>query len=216
MQTITTSRYERQEELVPLSKLKDTNVHVVGCGAGGRQLAIQLASMGVPKITLWDFDTVEIVNLAPQGFRESDLDKPKVHAVKEVMESMNSDIEIHVNERRFQASHVSEGDIIFSCVDNMRSRKFIYERCRDRFELFVDGRMSGEMMRVFTALRDDEAYSETLFSDDVAYQGRCTARSTIYSASILAGIKISMMTKHLRGFPLPPELSFNLLTLELD
>jgi len=48
-----------------------------------------------------------------------------------------------------------------------------------------------------------------------AQPGRCTARSTLYVASIAAGLMIHQFTRWLRGLPIEPDLSFNLLASEL-
>jgi hypothetical protein len=41
-------------------------------------------AMGVPRMTLYDPDTVEVENLAPQGFWAIDVGDRKVHAVANV------------------------------------------------------------------------------------------------------------------------------------
>jgi sulfur carrier protein ThiS adenylyltransferase len=41
---------------------------VIGVGAIGRQVALQLAALGVPDLSLYDPDTVAVENLAPQGY----------------------------------------------------------------------------------------------------------------------------------------------------
>ncbi len=72
MTTLTTpwppDRDLRQRELVPPEALAKADCTVIGIGAIGRQVALQLAAMGVPTLQLIDFDTVEAVNLAPQGY----------------------------------------------------------------------------------------------------------------------------------------------------
>lgn len=208
-------RYQRQQKLVPLDKLKDVLVEVVGVGAVGRQIAIQLAAMGVPIIRITDFDTVEEVNLAPQGFRERDLGRPKVDAVSETMKENNSKVEILTRNRRFAKSQAQPGSIIFSCVDDMDVRKRIFEASKEA-RMFIDGRMSAEVLRIFAAhnKQSREYYQTTLFPQEEAFVGSCTARSTIYSANVLAGMKIAMMTRWLRGLPIENEVSLNLMTME--
>ena len=70
----------RQRELVPPERLGRCHAVVVGVGAVGRQVALQLAATGIPTMTLYDPDTVGVENLAVQGFWESDVDDPKVDA----------------------------------------------------------------------------------------------------------------------------------------
>ena len=43
----------------------------------------------------------------------------------------------------------------------------------------------------------------------------CTARSTIFTASIAAGLMVAQMTKWLRRLPVDPDLTLNLLSAEL-
>ncbi|HBN76613.1 MAG TPA: thiamine biosynthesis protein ThiF, partial [Planctomycetaceae bacterium] len=46
---------------------------VIGVGAIGRQVALQLAAIGMPQLQLIDFDAVEASNITTQGYLESDL-----------------------------------------------------------------------------------------------------------------------------------------------
>ena len=74
------NRYLRQSGLLPQELLRTHPVTVVGVGAIGRQVASQLAVMGVSSLTLVDPDRVEAVNLGAQGFLEADLGDLKVEA----------------------------------------------------------------------------------------------------------------------------------------
>ena len=65
-------RDARQRDLLPPQRLAAARATVVGVGAVGRQVGLQLAAMGVGWLQLVDFDTVETVNLGPQGYFESD------------------------------------------------------------------------------------------------------------------------------------------------
>ena len=48
-----------------------------------------------------------------------------------------------------------------------------------------------------------------------AQVGACTSRSTIYTASIAAGLMVHQFVRWLRGQPVDPDLSLNLLASEL-
>ena len=52
-------RFERQRDLVPRSRLQESTATVIGVGAIGRQVALQLAAIGAPRIQLIDFDVVD-------------------------------------------------------------------------------------------------------------------------------------------------------------
>jgi sulfur carrier protein ThiS adenylyltransferase len=77
--------------------------------------------------------------------------------------------------------------------------------------------MSAEVMRVITAAEPafDVHYQRTLFAGDEAFVGTCTARSTIYTASIAAGLMVHQFCKWLRGLPVDADLTLNLLAAEL-
>ena len=65
---IATQRFQRQADLVPLKKLGSIRATVVGVGAVGRQVALQLAAIGCPRIQLVDFDQIELTNVTTQGY----------------------------------------------------------------------------------------------------------------------------------------------------
>ena len=97
-------RYSRQKDIVPVERIAICKATVIGVGAIGRQVALQLTAMGIPWLQLIDFDTVEISNLASQGYSEMDLGKLKVKATAELCEWMDSGIEIHTLAERFRRS----------------------------------------------------------------------------------------------------------------
>lgn len=206
----------RQRELVPPDKLLEMPATVVGVGAIGRQVALQLAAIGVPSIQLIDFDTVEVENLAPQGFYPADIGTPKVEAVADVCRAINPDIEVYTANRKFRSLQFTVG-AFFCCVDGIETRKQIFNSIIERADFFVDGRMSAEYLRVLT-VHDDasrEYYSTTLFPSSEAYQGPCTAKSTIYCSNVAAGIMVSQFAQWLRGYPVDKDIDLNLLTNEM-
>jgi sulfur carrier protein ThiS adenylyltransferase len=214
---ILANRDIRQRDIVPPDRLATCHATVIGVGAIGRQVALQLAAMGVPRIQLIDFDLVEEVNLACQGYAEDDLGKPKVEATAEMCRRLNSQIDIQVIPERFRRSQ-EIGGTAFLCVDRIETRRTIWDAVRDRTSLFIDGRMAAEVLRVLTVHDQASAqyYPTTLFSAEQAYVGACTARSTIYTANIVAGLMLSQLARWLRRLPVEPDLTINLLTDELS
>ena len=57
-------------------------------------------------------------------------------------------------------------------------------------------------------------YAGTLFPQADAQHGNCTSRSTIYAASIAAGIMVHQFTRWLRGIPVDFDTTLNLLAGE--
>lgn len=206
----------RQRELIPPEKLSTTKATVIGVGAIGRQVALQLAAVGVPRIRLIDFDTVDVENLAAQGFLESDLGKPKVEAVANLCRAVNPVIDINIINGKFQFIQFT-GGVLFCCVDKIEVRKSIFNTTKHRADLFIDGRMSAEYLRVLTAYDDvsKEYYQTTLFSAAEAYRGSCTAKTTIYCSNIAAGMMVAKFAQWLRGCDIDKDIDVNLLTNEM-
>ncbi len=212
----TDERYSRQRDIVPPERLEACAATVIGVGAVGRQVALQLTAMGIPWLQLIDFDTVEESNIASQGYCESDLGRPKTDATAQACWRINSSLHIHTVCDRFKRSS-DIGDMVFCCVDSIETRRLIWEAVIDRCNFFSDGRMSAEVLRVLTACdtASREHYPTTLFAAGEAHTGACTAKSTIYTANIAAGLMLSQFTQWLRGLPAEPDIMLNLLTSEM-
>jgi len=214
---MSSERYSRQKDLVPQERLADCHATVIGVGAIGRQVALQLAAMGIPRLQLVDFDIVEESNLASQGFLEEDLGKSKVDAVAALCSQINSALQVQRVTERYRRS-LEVGNIAFCCVDSISGRRHVWESVKDTVVFFADGRMSAEVLRVMVACdaQSREHYPSTLFSAEEAYAGPCTAKTTIYCASIAAGLMLAQFTKFLRGLPVEPDVQLNLLSMEMS
>lgn len=206
----------RQRELIPPNRLAETRMTIVGVGAIGRQVAIQLTAIGVPRIQLIDHDIVATENLATQGFLESELGVPKVEAVARLCSQINPSVNITTTNHKFRSIQFS-GGVFMCCVDGIDTRASIFKSVKNYADLFVDGRMSAEYLRVLIA-HDDASrkyYETTLFTSAEAYRGSCTSKSTIYCANIAAGLMIAQFAKWLRGCDLDNDIDINLLTSEM-
>ena len=214
-------RNSRQRDLVPPETLASVHAVVIGVGAVGRQVALQLAALGAPEMTLYDPDTVGIVNLAPQGFWERDLGDLKVHAVAHVAHQQFQGMDLHAVPRRFRTSDVRAWPsdrliAVFACVDAIDTRRLVWEAVRERAAFFADGRLAAEVVRVLASAAPHTAgYARTLFPADEAYVGSCTAKTTIYAASVAAGLMLAQFARWLRGQPLTADQTLNLLAAEL-
>ncbi len=210
-------RYIRQKDIVPADRLAACKATVVGVGAIGRQVALQLTAMGIPWLQLVDFDTVDASNLASQGYLENDLGKPKVEATTLLCKQINTDVEIHWDKQPFRRS-MQTGNIVFCAVDRIDTRRLIWEAVKDKTNFFADGRMAAEVLRILTAcdFTSRKHYPTTLFHSDEAFEGPCTAKTTIYCANIAAGLMIAQFTKYLRQLPIDCDIQLNLLASEIN
>lgn len=109
----------------------DSRIHIVGCGSVGSTVAENLARCGLTRFTLWDFDTVEQHNIVNQMFRQQDVGRLKVEALKDILTDINPDIAQHIElkPKGWQGKLMS--GYIFLCVDSVELRREIVEKHMD-------------------------------------------------------------------------------------
>jgi sulfur carrier protein ThiS adenylyltransferase len=213
----------RQRDLVPPERLARCHAVVIGVGAVGRQVALQLAATGVPAMTLYDPDAVGIENLAGQGYWEADVGEQKVLAVADVCRRQLPRMDLDARSERFRKSAVrawprDRDHAVFCCVDAIGTRKLVWEAVRGAARFFADGRMAAEVVRVLASDRPalDVIYARSFFGADEAFAGSCTAKTTIYAASLAASLMVGQFARWLRGLPVVPDQTLNLLATELS
>ena len=211
-----TDRFTRQADLVPRDQLQALTITVLGVGAIGRQVALQLAALGAPRLQLIDFDRVESSNLTTQGYWHDDLGQPKVQATRAAMLRIDPTLEVQTIEDRYRPTQET-GTVLFCCVDKITARSAIWKRMQDRTQFWCDARMRGETLRILTACdaSSRQHYQTTLFARSESQPGPCTSRSTIYTAQIAAGLMLHQFTRWLRGIDTDRGMSINLLAGEL-
>jgi len=93
----------------------------------------------------------------------------------------------------------------------------IWRALKDRTQFWADGRMRGEVLRMLVAADEvsRQHYATSLFSAGEAQSGPCTAQSTIYAATIAAGLLVHQFARWLRGVEIDRDVSVNLLASDL-
>ena len=117
--------------------LRDKHIGIVGIGGLGCITSEMAVRCGIGKLTLFDFDTVEIVNLNRAMYKLEDIGRVKVEVASEVLESINPDVNIrYFNsdimspnfERTFEES-ISHMDLILNGLDNVPAREYLNAKC---------------------------------------------------------------------------------------
>jgi sulfur carrier protein ThiS adenylyltransferase len=209
------NRFQRQDDLVPRDRINGVRATVIGIGAIGRNVAVQLAAIGVPRIQLVDFDVVDTSNVTTQGYTAADIGMTKVLATLTAIRQIDTAIEVETVDDRYRPK-LNIGEAVFCCVDSIESRGAIWKSAQRHCRFWCDGRMLAEVIRVLTVTdgQGRDHYPTTLFAQTEAIVGRCTARSTIYAATIAAGMMVHQFTRWLRGIPIDRDTSLNLLAGE--
>ncbi len=109
----------------------NARIHIVGCGSVGSTVAENLARCGITKMTLWDFDKVEPHNIANQMFRQQDVGKLKVDALKEILMDINPEIADHVETKPDGWQGKLMSGYIILAVDSIELRREIVEKHMD-------------------------------------------------------------------------------------
>src|SRR4051794_37731625 len=98
----TLNRFQRQASLVPREALEPLTVTIIGVGAIGRQVALQLAALGVPRLQLCDFDAVDVTNVTTQGYAPDDIGVLKVQATARDVRRIEPGVQLTIAPERFR------------------------------------------------------------------------------------------------------------------
>lgn len=215
MSTAEHDRFVRQQDLVPRSRLAEVTATVIGVGAIGHQVSLQLAAVGAQRLQLVDFDTVDLSNVTTQGYLAEDVGQAKVQATAAAISRLDSTIVVETVVDRYRP-RMEMGAAVFCCVDFITARAAIWRSVGPQCQFWADGRMLSEVIRVLAVAGNigRDHYPATLFAQTEAVPGRCTAHSTIYVASIAAGLMVHQFTRWLRDLDVDRDTSLNLLAGE--
>ena len=175
------------------------NVTIVGVGGIGSWTALLMSRLNVASITLYDGDVVESGNMSGQFFSDSSIDTFKVDAVFYGIRNYSRYLSVTGVNSNFD-SNTPGTPIMISCLDSMSARRTVFEawkRCVSVSEhkdecLFIDGRLSAEVMQVFAVQGDDtyniQRYENTLFRDSEADSEVCSYKQTSFMANMIASV----------------------------
>ena len=173
-------RYNRQISLKAVDfdgqeKLKASHVLIVGVGGLGCSASQYLASAGVGKIILVDFDTISLSNLQRQIlYTDADMGKPKAEVAKVRLQSINPNIEVQAVVKKCDdaefAELIRQVDVVVDCTDNVDVRNQLNLQCFQQKRPLVSGsaiRFEGQIS-VFTYADNEACYQclSQLFGSD--------------------------------------------------
>ena len=115
-------------------KLKESSVLLIGTGGLGSPLGLYLASAGVGRIGLVDFDVVDFTNLQRQVlYTTADVGRPKLEAAKARLTAINPYITIETHETRLDSDNAMDilkgYDVIADGTDNFPTRYLVNDAC---------------------------------------------------------------------------------------
>lgn len=120
--------YSRSKGILEVDILSNKRVMIIGLGSFGSQIAIELAKAGIGKFALFDFDRVELHNLARHTCTIKDLGRLKTDAIKDAIIGKNKLAKIDLfpinisDNKDLLDEQVAKADLIICATDNNASR----------------------------------------------------------------------------------------------
>lgn len=225
--------YVRQEGIFNPADHSSAHVGVIGLGGIGSFAAMSIGKLGVPNMTLMDFDHVEEHNV-PNQFHALDMvGESKAASMAEALSAYAGQGPNYCVGKITEEGYVSSGDdadlynprgLMISGVDSMESRKNIWEhgkiKMNPQVKRYIDGRISGQLIVIYTvnpmSLDDIDSYEKTLHSDADAEAIACTERGVI-DVGFMCGAVLARMTRaHFNGEEIDPVTVINMNTLTMS
>jgi len=125
-------------------KLKAARVLVVGAGALGNEVLKNLALLGVGRLIVIDFDTIEESNLTRSVlFRSSDRGKSKSAAAAAMLRQINPDTHVLPLDANVLTDLglgiFRDVDVVIGCLDNREARLWVNRSCWKVSTPWIDG-----------------------------------------------------------------------------
>ena len=203
--TTVAPRASRMSAFCPPRAFGAADVLVVGVGAVGRQVALQLSAMGAGTLTVCDHDDISDVNTGPQMYPPDTVGQLKADVTAHDCRRLNPAVRVTAITRRLAKSdwRTLEDKVVVLTVDDIDTRKAIYEAAvRGKARAVFDARVQGENIRVIAqpAPAADSPYAATIFPKGEAVRGMCAgSRLSTYSAATAASLLSAKVAQYLRG-----------------
>jgi len=213
----TDERFSRQLGILDPDKLK-SRVTVIGAGGIGSWTVAILSRVGFDDITVYDNDIVSEVNLGYQFFRDKDIGRPKVEALKDVIKEF-SNMDLKIKNELYKGGAYKE--LMICSVDSMDARINIWDKIKMKPQVrcYVDARMGGEVMRLYTVNPMDvdniEEYEKELYPSEEAEQTDCSFKSIMYNVGTIASFIVNNAKKYLLNEKYDKEIFFDLKSMAM-
>lgn len=184
------SRYARHHALPEIgpdgqARLERSAALIVGLGGLGCPAAQYLASSGIGRLLLNDFDRVDLSNLPRQIlFTDADVGRLKVDTAAQALGRLNSAVELRTLPERLDeealAAAVANADIVLDCTDNFAARLAINRAAVVAGKPLVTGaalRFEGQLA-VFEHSSGAPCY-RCVYSDDDELLGDCAGNGVL-------------------------------------
>lgn len=182
------------------------DVILAGLGGIGSYVGFLLSRLNINKLTLYDFDKVELGNLSGQFYSQRNIASFKADALADTMVNYSAFYHTFcVNDKFNEFS--SGGPIMICGFDNMEARGIYFNAWLHNLDsysteskkkcLFIDGRLAAEEFQVL-CIRGDDRISidryrkDFLFPDSEVEETVCSYKQTTFMANMIGSIIVNL------------------------
>lgn len=185
-------------------KVKEFKIAIVGLGGIGSYAAYAISRFRPRRITLVDMDTIELVNMSGQMYREFDIGLLKTEALALTLSEF-SQYSVNTRSERIQNLPyiIDEHNIIICGFDNMEARRYVWNTMSESNDnkLLIDGRMNAEFYQLICVdinnLGARNRYeSDWLFCNKEAEQTVCSFKQTSFVGMQIGGMIGSLVANY--------------------
>lgn len=186
-------------------KIQQLNVILGGAGGISSYVGFLLSRLRVNRITVFDPDIVEAVNISGQFYSTSDIGKLKVQALSSLVANFSNYYSVAARNELYDED-TQACPIMICGFDNMVARKVFFnnwlkyvrsgntppEKC-----FYQDGRLAAEEFQIFSIQGNDERaikeyQDKWLFSDAEAEETICSYKQTTFMANMIASMMVNV------------------------
>lgn len=125
-------------------KLQNSKVLVIGCGGLGNTAAVYLATSGIGRIHLVDFDTIDVSNLHRQVFfKTAQIGNSKAQILANYIENVAPFVNVSFSNTAISKLNVfktiEDFDIILDCTDSLPIKYLINDACVIKNKVLIYG-----------------------------------------------------------------------------
>lgn len=153
-------------------KLMDSHALIVGAGGLGSPVALYLGAGGVGRLTICDFDKVDLTNLQRQVIHSTlSIGVNKAESARQTLDAINPEVEVIAIPRKSTEEEFAElvrgADVVIDCSDNFATRYALNRVCVALRKPLVSGAAIGfeGQVTVFDMRQPDSPCYHCLFPD---------------------------------------------------
>jgi molybdopterin/thiamine biosynthesis adenylyltransferase len=201
---------EKQAHIIDTEKVQQWKIRVFGLGSIGSIFVKQAALVGFKDIIGYDFDEVELANLASQEYRKCHIGMKKTDAVKAMMkEDYDFDVGVVDGEITEETPIIPDENTIYFCAfDSLEARKIVWDKIKNFPVVWCESRIGRTSQRYYfidLRNRNEEQiaeYEKSLDPTGPRTELKCGEKGTYPSNAELVAKMLRQMVNIVEGKPL--------------